>query len=98
MKTQLAFLLLSAVLYNIPRFAVDRIVYETYDNGMTYISHAVSSKLGKETLYRSIYDSVMYFTFLAVLPIFTVTYVNIRLVQVLKATNEDEDGKSAPAE
>ena len=83
-KKQLAFVLLSAVLYNIPTFAEIRIKYVTYDNGTTYKPYSFVTNLGKANLYHIIYNSVLYFTFLAALPIFTLTYVNIRLIQALK--------------
>ena len=84
-KKQLAFVLLSAVLYNIPKCAESRIKYVTYDNGTTYKPCSFDTNLGKAKLYDIIYDSVLYFTFLVALPIFTLTYVNIRLIQALKA-------------
>ena len=83
-KKQLAFVLLSAVLYNIPAFAEYRTEYVPfYDK--TYKPYVVPTKLGSETLYYIIYDSALYFTFIVALPIFTLTYVNIRMTQVLKA-------------
>ena len=83
-KKQLAFVLLSAVLYNIPRFVEYRIEYVSYD-GKTYTPYVVRTKLRTENLYNIIYDSALYFTFIVALPIFTLTYVNVRLIQVLKA-------------
>ena len=82
-KKQLAFVLLAAVLYNIPRFAEYRTEYVNYD-GKKYKPYAVPTKLGTQNLYYMIYDSALYFTFIVALPIFTLTYVNIRLIQVLK--------------
>ena len=83
-KRQLAFVLLSAFLYNIPTFAENRITYETYDNGTTHTSY-VTTKLGTAKLYRIIYLGVIDFVFLVALPIFTLTYLNIRLIQALQA-------------
>ena len=82
-KKQLTFVLLSAVLYNIPRFAEYRIEYVTFD-GKTYIPYEVRTKLGTEALYDIVYDSACYFTFIVALPVFTLTYVNVRLIQALK--------------
>ena len=83
-KKQLAFVLLSAVVYNIPRFAENRIKYVTFDNGTTYKADVVCSTLIKDTLYVKIYMVASLFTFVVVLPWFTLTYVNIRLIQALK--------------
>ena len=83
-RKQLAFVLLSAFLFNIPMFAKYRIEYETYDNGTTHTSY-VPTKLGTAKLYRIIYYNVLNFVFLVALPIFTLTYLNIRLIQALKA-------------
>ena len=83
-KKQLAFVFMSAVLYNIPQFAESRIEYVPfYDK--TYKPYVVRTKLGSETLYYIIYDSALYFTFIVALPIFTLAYMNIRVIQVLKA-------------
>ena len=80
----MAFVLISAVLYNIPAFTENRIEYVPfYDK--TYKPYVVHTKLGSEILYYIIYDSALYFTFIVALSIFTLTYVNIRLIQVLKA-------------
>ena len=46
MKKQLAFVLLSAILYNIPTSAEYGIEYLTYDNGTTYKPHVVKTKFG----------------------------------------------------
>ena len=84
-KKQLAFLLLSAVLYNIPKFVEKRIVYETYDNSTTYTAHDVDTTFGKAKLYGIIYNGALYFVFLVAMPLCILTYVNIRLIQALKA-------------
>jgi len=84
-KKQLAFVLLSAVLYNIPKFAESSIKYVTYDNGSTYKPYLFETNLGKAKLYDIVYENVSYFTFLVALPIFTLTFVNIRMIQALKA-------------
>ena len=84
-KKQLAFVLLSAVLYGIPIFAEDRVDYVTYDNGTTYKPHVVNTKLETSTLYDIIYNGVLNVAFLVAGPLLTLTYVNIRLIQALKA-------------
>ena len=85
-KKQLAFVLLSAVLYGIPIFAEDRVDYVTYDNGTTYEPHLVKTKFGKAMLYRVIYWGVLNFALVVAAPLLTLTYVTIRLIQALKAS------------
>ena len=84
-KKQLAFVLLSAVLYSIPSFAENRIEYVTYDNGTTYKPHLDKTKLGKANLYHVIYYGVLHFVLVMAGPLLTLTCVNIRLIQALKA-------------
>ena len=84
-KKQLAFVLLSAVLYSIPVFAENRVKYVTYDNGTTYEPHLGNTKFGKAKLYHVIYYDVLHFAFVAAGPLLTLTFVNIRLIQALKA-------------
>ena len=84
-KKQLAFVLLCAILYDIPRFADTRIEYVTFDNGTTYIPQAVDTKLGGDRLYYIIYNGALNFVFVMTLPLIILTCVNIRLIQVLKA-------------
>ena len=82
-KKQLAFVLLFALLYNIPRSAECRIVYKTWDNGTTAVT--AETKLGSDKLYNVIYHNVMYFIFLLALPVLILTVLNIRLIKGLKA-------------
>ena len=84
-KKQLAFVLLSAVLYSIPAFAENRIAYVTYDNGTTYEAHLEKTKLGKAELYHVIYYGVLHFVFVVAGPLLTLMCVNVRLIQALKA-------------
>ena len=84
-KKQLAFVLLSVVLYSIPVFAENRIEDVTYDNGTTYEPRIEYTKLGKAKLYHVIYYGVLHFVFVAAGPLLTLTYVTIRLIQALKA-------------
>ena len=84
-KKQLAFVLLCAVLYNIPEFVERRVEYVTYDNGTTYEPQLVNTELGKTKLYHIIYNGVLYVTFVVAAPLLTLTFVNIRLIQALKA-------------
>ncbi|KAI0240620.1 FMRFamide receptor, partial [Lamellibrachia satsuma] len=84
-KKQLAFVLLFAVLYNIPKFAEYRVEYVTTDNGTTYTATAGYTTLGSSKLYYIIYGNILYLIFLLALPIFILTLLNIRLIKALKA-------------
>ena len=80
-KKQLAFVLLFAVLYNIPKYIEYRIVYNTNDNGTTYIATATDSTL----LYYIVYDNILYFIFILALPVFILMLLNIRMIKALNA-------------
>jgi len=67
-KTQLTFVFVSAVLYNIPEFVKRPTEYVTYDNGMTYKRHVDKTKLGKTELYHIIYNGVLYVAFVVAGP------------------------------
>ena len=84
-KKQLAFVLLFAVLYNIPKFAEYRVEYTSTDNGTTYTANAGYTKLGEKTWYYIIYANILYLIFLLALPIFILMVLNIRLIKALKA-------------
>ena len=84
-KKQLAFVLLFAVLFNIPRFIEYRVVYVTYDNGTTYSAAAAFSRLLSHKLYYIVYDNILYFIFNLALPVFVLMLLNIRMIQALKA-------------
>ena len=84
-KKELAFVLLSVLLYTIPVFAENRVDYVTYDNGTTYEPHVENTKLGKAKLYHVIYYGVLHFVFVAAGPLLILAYVTIRLIQALKA-------------
>ena len=74
-----------AVQYNIPEFVGWRIQYVTYDNGTTYEPSLENTKLGTPKLYDIVYRGVLSVTFFVVGPLLTLMYVNIRLIQALKA-------------
>ena len=78
-KKQLAFVLLSAVLFNIPNFIEYRVVYVTYTAKATY------SGLLTYKLYYIVYDNILYFIFNLALPIFVLMLLNIRMIIALKA-------------
>ena len=85
-KKQLAFVLLFAVLFNIPRFIEYRVVYVTYDNGTTYTATAAFSRLLSHKLYYIVYDNILYFIFILALPLFVLMLLNIRMIKALKAS------------
>ena len=84
-KKQLAFVLLSAVLFEIPNFIEYRVVYVTYDNGTTYTAKATYSGLLSHKLYNIVYDNILYFIFILALPVFILMLLNIRMIIALKA-------------
>ena len=88
-RKQLAVVLLFAVLYNLIRFAENRAIYKTNDNGTKYTIYIAYTKLGDETLYHILYNNVMYLIFLLGLPISTLTVLNIRLMKALKTSRRN---------
>ena len=87
-KKQLTFVLLSAVLFNMPKFMEYRVKYVTYDNGTTYSAAAAAaaySRLLSHKLYYKVYDNILYFIFNLALPVFVLMLLNIRMIKALKA-------------
>ena len=84
-KKQLAFVLLFAVLFNIPKFIEYRVEYVTYDNGTTYSAAAAYSRLLSHKLYYIVYDNILYFIFNLALPVLILMLLNIRMILALKA-------------
>ena len=84
-KKQLAFVLLFAVLFNIPRFIELRVEYVTHDNGTTYTATAAYSGLLSHKLYYIVYDNILYFIINLVLPVFILMLLNIRMIKALMA-------------
>ena len=85
-KMQLTFVLLSAVLFDIPKFMEYRVKYVTYDNGTTYSAAAAYSRLLTNKLYNIVHDNILYFIFNLALPVFVLTLLNIRMIKALKAS------------
>ena len=87
-KIQLAFVLIAAVLHNIPKFAEETIVYHvehTSNNGTATTVGTIFTKFGKMRLFFFVYDSIFLLIFLLVLPILTLTVLTIRLIKAMKA-------------
>ena len=84
-KKQLAFVLLSAVLFDIPRFIYVHVEYDTYDNGTTYTAKVSYSGLLTNKLYNIVHDNILYFIFNLALPVFILMLLNIRMILALKA-------------
>ena len=84
-KKQLAFVLLSVVMFNIPEFIALRVEHVTYDNGTTYSAVATYSRLLYHKLYYIVYRKILYFIFNLALPIFILMLLNIRMIMALKA-------------
>ena len=83
-KKQLAFVLLLAVLFNIPNFIAYQVEYATYDNGTTYSALATSSGLLSHKIYYIVYENILYFIFNLALPVFILMLLNIRMIIALK--------------
>ena len=85
-KKQLAFVLLFAVLLNIPTFIKYRVEYFTYDNGTTYSAIVTQSGFLSYELYHIVYENILYFLFDLALPAFILMVLNIRTILALKAS------------
>ena len=88
-KIQLAAVLISAVLYNIPPFAENRIVYHTIDktlnNGTSAEVGIEFTRFGENRLFYRVYYIICLFVFLVVLPILTLTVITVRLIKAMNA-------------
>ena len=76
-KIELAVVLIAAVLYNIPKFAENRVSLD-----MTYVEY---TSFGENGLFFFIYDTICLLIFLLALPIVTLTVVTVRLIKAIKA-------------
>ena len=87
-KKQLAVVLIAAILYNIPRFAVCRISYytvHTWNNDTLDMAYVELTTIGESWLFSFVYVTVFFLIFLLVLPILTLTVITIRLIKAMKA-------------
>ena len=82
-KKQLAVVLLVSVLYNAPTFVQYHVVYRTSDNGTTCKAFVNETKIGSDSLYKTIYEYILYFIFILGLPMLILTFLNIRLIKGL---------------
>ena len=87
-KKQLAVVLLIAVLYNAPTFVQYHVVYRILDNGTTYKAVVNETNIGSDSLYKTVYEYILYFIFLMALPMLILTFLNIRLIKGLKALRQ----------
>ena len=77
-KKQLAFVLLFAVLFNIPNYIEYRVVYYTNDNGTTYTAKAYSAAAtDSKLLCYIVYENILYFIFILALPVFILMFNKI---------------------
>ena len=81
-RKQLALVLICAVIYNVPKYAEGHIEY-TETDGIHYPYPAPTS-LGKNHLYNIIYQNICYTAFMLIIPLLTLTLLNIRLISALK--------------
>ena len=78
-RKQFALVLLCSVIYNIPHYAEGRINYDK--NGNPTPTHTA---LGENEYYNIIYLNSCYVMFMLVIPLLTLTILNIRLISALK--------------
>ena len=86
-KIQLAVVLIAAVVYNIPKFAEERVAYYTYtsNNNTFNTAYVELTMFGEVRLFHRVYDTIFLLIFLLVLPIVTLTVITIRLIKAMKA-------------
>lgn len=91
-KLQLIIILIFAVVYNIPRFfehhAIgEKIIYNTENghnkNGSNFTIQPIN--LGDSKLYQIIYSNILYFPVMYIVPLVSLTYLNMKLIKGLKA-------------
>jgi len=82
-RRQLVVVLILAVLYNSPKFAESRLEYR--GDG---ISCAVHTSLIDYRLYLIVYGNVLYTVFMLVVPLATLTVLNVRLMAALKDVHQ----------
>ena len=87
-KIQLAVVLIAAVVYNIPKFAENRVVYyttHTRNNDTLQRPFAIFTRFGEMRQFFDVYDTIFLLIFLLALPILTLTVLTIRLVKAMNA-------------
>ena len=84
-KIQMTVVLLFAILYNIPKCAEFRVVQVAYDNGTSFTTRYVITKLWTNYTYQLLYNSVLYAICIIVLPTCILAVLTIRLIKALKA-------------
>jgi len=82
-RRQLATVLILAVLYNAPKFAESRLEYRA--DGITC---AVHTSLIDYRLYLIVYGNVLYTIFMLVIPLATLTVLNVRLMAALNDVHQ----------
>jgi len=82
-RRQLATVLVLAVLYNAPKFAESRLVY--HGDGIACAEH---TSLIDYRLYLIVYGNVLYTVFMLVIPLATLTVLNVRLMAALNDVHQ----------
>ena len=78
-RKQFALVLVCAVIYNVPKFAEGCILYAEDGSPMPQYT-----ALGANKYYHIIYQTICYIAFMLVVPLSTLTILNIRLISSLK--------------
>ena len=87
-KIQLAVVLIAAVVYNIPKFAENRVAHyttHTRNNDTLHRPDATLTKFGEMRQFFNVYDTIFLLIFLLLLPILTLTVITIRLIKAMTA-------------
>lgn len=79
-RKQFALVLICSVIYNVPKFAEGHITF----NNKTQMMEPVPTALGQNTYYMIIYQNICYTVFMLIVPLLTLTLLNIRLITALK--------------
>ena len=84
-KMQLAVFLVLVVVYNIPEIVRRRVVYNTWDNGSSYVAHIDPAMERSYKQFYFVYDYILQVIVMLCLPLFILTLLTIRLIKAMKA-------------
>ena len=84
-KIQLAVVLVSVVLCNIPEYLRYRVVHYTWNNGTSYVPYFKDIGIQSFPKFYYVYDNVLTVLVLWCLPLFVLTLLTIRLIKAMKA-------------
>lgn len=85
-KLAVTLVVVTAIIYNIPRFLERRIMYVTCTNRT--VVRSIKTPLRESNMYFLIYKTILYFIFRTVGPLLTLIGLNLRLIQALQAVRK----------